>query len=83
MNRAINASEPDSVKFTLDTHLRVPFRTTHRGALVFDGVGGTTSKIYIIMQTLIDGDYFCFKASNANLRSNNTFDARNFRAGRP
>lgn len=84
MDRAINASEPSGITFTLNTHLRVTFRNTNRGALLFDGVGGTDyNGIHSIMETLLDGDYFRFEATNANRSSYNTFDARNFRAGRP
>lgn len=84
MDRAISASEPDSVKFTLKTHLRVSFRNTGRGALLFDGVGNPDyNDIHPIMNTMMDGDYFWFEATNADLRSNNTFNARNFRARRP
>jgi hypothetical protein len=84
MDRAINASEPDGITFTLNTQMRVTFRNTNRAALLFDGVGGTDyNEIHEIMGTLLDGDYFRFEATNAGRGTHNTFNARNFTAGRP
>ena len=83
-DRAVNASEPDNIRFSLNTRLRVTFRNTDREALVFDSVGteGGT-QVNTIMETLMEGDYFWFEATNANASRYNYFNARNFSAGRP
>ena len=83
-DRAINTSEPDNIRFSLNTRLRVTFRNTDREALVFDSVGteGGT-QVNTIMKTLMEGDYFWFEATNANASRYNYFNARNFSAGRP
>ena len=54
-DRAINTSEPDNIRFSLNTRLRVTFRNTDREALVFDSVGteGGT-QVNTIMKTLME-----------------------------
>lgn len=84
LDRPLNVSEPTNVRFTLNTRLRVTFRNTSREALVFDSVGTVEGRqINTIMETLMDGDYFWFEATNARESRYNYFNAKNFSAGRP